>query len=83
MLHSSPAPDHVSRLDFLYWASPFLCPANVSGYEQMLSFLVDVPGGPGAWLEGDIRTGKGSYIVCRKRSVNGDIAGKIPGRPLY
>jgi hypothetical protein len=76
------APDHVSRFDFLYRASPFLCPANASGHDQVLPCRVNVPCGSGPWLEGDIRTGKVRRIICRKQRVDTDIAGKKFGRPF-
>ena len=76
------APDHVSRFDFLYRASPCLCPANASGHDQVLPCRVHVPGGSGPWLKGDIRTGKVRRIICRKQTVYTDITGKKFGRPI-
>ena len=77
------APDHVSRFDFLYRASPCLCPANASGHDQVLPCWVRVPSGPGPWLEGDIRTGKRRRIIGRKQRVDTDMAGKKFGRPMW
>jgi hypothetical protein len=39
------APDHVARFDFLYRASPYLCPANASRHDQVLPGRVRVPSG--------------------------------------
>src|SRR5262249_20302827 len=75
------APDHVSRFDFLYRASPCLCLANASGHHQVLTCRVHVPRRSGPWLEGHIRTGKVRRIICRKQRVDTDIAGKKFGRP--
>jgi hypothetical protein len=76
------APDHVSRFDFLYRASPCLCPANASGHDQVLPCRVHVPCGSGPWLEGDIRPGKGRRIIGRKQTVYTDMTGKKFGRPI-
>ena len=76
------APDHVSGFDFLYRASPCLCPANASGHDQVLPCRVHVPCGSGPWLEGDIRTGKVRRIIYRKQTVYTDITGKNSAGPL-
>jgi hypothetical protein len=76
------APDHVSRFDFLYRASPFLCPANASRNDQALPCRVRVPSGSGPWLEGDIRSGKVRRIIGRKQTVYTDVTGKKFGRPI-
>jgi hypothetical protein len=75
------APDHVARFDVFYRASPYLCPANASGHDQVLPGRVRVPGGSGPWLEGDRRPGKGRRISGRKQRVDTDMAGKECGRP--
>src|SRR5215510_15230247 len=75
------APDHVSRGDFLYWASPCLCPANASGHDQVLPCRVSMPSGSGPWLKSDIRTGKVRSIIYRKQTVYTDITGKKFGGP--
>ncbi len=76
------APDHVSRFDFFYRASPLLCPANTRGNENVLPCRMDVPGGSGPRLESDIRTGKVRRFIGREQTVDTGIAGKEFGRPI-
>ena len=75
-------PDHVARFYYLYRTSPFPCPTNAGGNEQVLPRRMDVPGGSGPRLEGDIRTGKLRRIFGGKQWVNADITGKIFGWPF-
>ena len=75
-------PDHVSRGDVLYRASPYLGPANASGHDEVLPCRVRVPRGSGPWLKGDIRPGKVRRIIGRKQTVDTDMTGKKFGRPM-
>ena len=76
------APDHVARLDLLNPAPPFPGSANPGSDDKVLPCRVNVPGGSGPRLEGDIGAGKGRRILCGEQRVNTDIAGKIFGRPF-
>jgi len=74
MLYLWRAPDHVARPDLLNFAFPFPGSSNAGGHEQVLSCRVNVPGGSGPRLEGDIGAGKGRRILCREQGVNTDIS---------
>jgi hypothetical protein len=53
MLLAGREPNHITRMDFLNWATVTLSPATARGDNECLTERMRMPGRPSTWLQGD------------------------------
>jgi hypothetical protein len=82
MLFAGRNPDHVAGTDLLNWAAPALHPAATVSHDEGLAERVRMPGGPRAWLEGDMGALNQRGLRRLNQRIEAHRAGEPVGRSL-